>query len=306
MENEVKKLMLRYQGKKARQVAPLGGGFYGRVFLADGIGTQPVVVKLYLFPGMAKREDLQLRTLSHHAALRMPKVGCVHTADDEIPYDALIMEYLPGVNAGECPELPLKTRERIGDEIISNLLAFHDTVNPRGFGELDGTAFTADWRDFYRTKASLTWEKTRELYTKGKINSYIYETTGKAASNFDRIFYLPIQTARLVHGDYNTWNILLDEACSHAAAVIDPCNCCWADAEMELYQLDNANGKAFRLLEKYRERRGLSENFALKNSFYQVFSELAHYYDSKVDPYLTLLTGQVRALEDAMRAAALL
>ena len=58
----------------------------------------------------------------------------------------------------------------------------------------------------------------------------------------------------------------LSEDLSRVSGVIDPFNCCFADAEMDLYQLDNANGRDYGLLEQYSQRVRLSENFALKTA----------------------------------------
>lgn len=87
----------------------------------------------------------------------------------------------------------------------------------------------------------------------------------------------------MIQGDYNMWNVMLDKDQSAAAAVIDPFNFCWADSELDLYQLNNANGKYFGLLENYRSKIPLSKNFEVKNSFYELFTEIMHFYDANVD-----------------------
>ena len=43
---------------------------------------------------------------------------------------------------------------------------------------------------------------------------------------------------------------------------------------MDLYQLNNANGRQFRLLEIYAKKKPLTANFAQKNAFYELFTEL--------------------------------
>ena len=80
------------------------------------------------------------------------------------------------------------------------------------------------------------------------------------------------------------------------SGVIDPFNCCFADAEMDLYQLDNANGRDYGLLEQYSQRVRLSENFALKNCFYELFTELMHYHDAHVDPIVPRVAEETEAL----------
>lgn len=93
---------------------------------------------------------------------------------------------------------------------------------------------------------------------------------------------------------------MLDEKRSRAVAVIDPFHCCWADSEFDLYQLDNANGKEYGLLKRYSGKMPLSENFEAKRRFYELYTEVNHYYDSRVEVNL-------KAMEKlAMRLAELL
>lgn len=101
-----------------------------------------------------------------------------------------------------------------------------------------------------------------------------------AVAQFDTVFSQPIRQASLIHGDYNMWNVLVDKKACAVTAVIDPCNCMWADSEMDLYQLNNANGKYLGLLEAYAKKRPLSENFNAKCAFYELFTEIEHYYHS--------------------------
>ena len=93
---------------------------------------------------------------------------------------------------------------------------------------------------------------------------------------------MPVESACLIHGDYTTWNIMLNEELTEATALIDPFGCMWADRELELYQLENVNGKDYRLLERYRAAVPLSPNFEVKNCFYRLFTEIMHYHDASV------------------------
>ena len=87
-----------------------------------------------------------------------------------------------------------------------------------------------------------------------------------------------------VHGQARLLlNVMLDRGRSRAVAVIDPFHCCWADSEFDLYQLDNANGKGYGLLERYGEKMPLSDNFEAKRRFYELYTEVAHYHDAQVE-----------------------
>ena len=53
--------------------------------------------------------------------------------------------------------------------------------------------------------------------------------------------------------------------------------------EYDLYQLDNANGKSYGLLKKYAQKFPLSPNFKQKRCFYELYTEVNHYYNSHVE-----------------------
>ena len=103
MERTIKKAVELAFGTEARNIEPLGGGFYGRAFSVK-IDTEPytVVAKLYLFKSIAVREAEQLRILKKHAVLKMPKVYKVLEVNKyPIEYDVLFMEHISGRNAGK-------------------------------------------------------------------------------------------------------------------------------------------------------------------------------------------------------------
>lgn len=301
MRERITQLNRQRFGCPPKAITSVGGGFYGRVFLVEQDHEEiPLVIyKLYLFPNLARKEALQLQTLSRYAKVKMPQVYFTDIAPQG-GYDVLAMEYLPGVNAGLLEKVPSEFRDALSKEIVENLLAYHEAVNPAGFGELGAGQFVSDWRDYYYPIARQVVEKARRLTELGRLEPYILPIVQKAFCNYERIFYLPITQASLVHGDYNTWNILLDERLEHVSGVIDPFNCRWADSEFDLYQLDNANGKEFGLLQAYQKRRPLSENFAAKRAFYELFTEINHYYDADAEINPRVIAPQAQALRDCL------
>lgn len=285
-----------YLGRPVSRVTPLGGGFYGRVYLAEcQAPPEKVVVKLYLYPRLSRREALQLETLRRHALLPMPKVLLLHDADGEVPVDALLMEHLPGVNAGITRAKDAASRERIASQVVENLLAYHAVRHPEGFGELDDADFKASWADFYRPRALSIAQKARALHDAGELDAQALRVVDRAMNGFDRIFAQPVAPS-LIHGDYNMWNVMLDERAERATGVIDPFGCCWADPEMDLYQLENANGPEYGLLNLYRRRVALSELFEVKMRFYTLFTELMHFHDANVSLKNSAVPAQADAL----------
>lgn len=287
MENTIHKAILKYYGVQPKSMKELGGGFYGRVFLVS-LDCEPfeVVLKLYLFPQLAIKEAQQIKMLSQYAILKMPDIYELFVKDQTgFAYDILFMEYIKGVNAGkfDVSELPEMSRNAICEHITDNLIAFHNVVNTQGFGQLYAEKHCSQWQEYYYPIAEKIVGKAKILLEKGQISKGVFWVFEQSLKQFEQIFYLPITQARLIHGDYNTWNVMLDEKRSHAVAVIDPFNCCWADSEFDLYQLDNANGKGYGLLKRYSQKMPLSENFEAKRCFYELYTEINHYYDSHIE-----------------------
>ncbi len=286
MKNTVKSIAEKHFEQNVETIEPLGGGFYGRVFLVR-MKKAPfsAVVKLYLFDGFAANEALQIKTLSQYSKLKMPEVYGVYKAGETgLSHDTLIMEFLDGTNAGwlDVSALSSEAKNTICENIVDNLISIHSKVNLEGFGELSSKNFLPTWQDFYRPKAKRIVEKARYLKSIGQISDYVMDVFERSFENFDKIFCLPITEARLIHGDYNTWNIMLNHEKSRAEYVIDPFGCCFGDSEYDLYQLDNANGKEYGLLKRYAEKVVLSENFNRKRFFYEFYSEISHYHDARV------------------------
>jgi aminoglycoside phosphotransferase len=86
---------------------------------------------------------------------------------------------------------------------------------------------------------------------------------------FDHIFAGEPKQSSLVHGDYNLWNVIVDSETLAVRGIIDPFEAGWADREIDLFQLQNANGDRFGLLDNYRSKVTLSDNFLVKNAFYR-------------------------------------
>jgi len=290
MESQVENIVMAAFHVPPMKTQYLGGGFYGNVFLV--VFEKPpyqAVVKLYKYNDLNSREAQQLQTLAQHGTLKMPDIYHVHENT------ALVMEFLHGVNAGEQHGIPAKIRDRIGEQIVENLLAYH-SVPHDGYGALDAESYAVRWHDHYHRVLLSTLKKGETLLIAGQIKQKTFDICLHALERYDSVFQEEPIGARLIHGDYNTWNIMLDANMQNAVAVIDPFNCCWADPEYDLYQLNNANGKSFGLLEKYSRHRELSTNFERKIKYYELFSEIAHYHDAQVDASRSNLDATAREL----------
>lgn len=304
MQDTIHKAVLNYYGILPKNIKELGGGFYGRAFLIS-LDCEPflVVLKLYLFSGLAVKEAEQINKLSQYALLKMPRIYQVLEKEQTGDlYDVLFMEYINDINAGDFAvyELPEKSKDTICENIVDNLIAFHKVVNMQGFGALSSEKYCSNWQEYYYPMAKSIVQKAKILLEKEQLSTMVLSILEQSIKQFNDIFYLPITQARLIHGDYNTWNIMLDEKRSHAIAVIDPFQCCWADSEFDLYQLDNANGKEYGLLKRYSKKIPLSENFESKRRFYELYTEINHYYDSQVKVDLKAVEVLAERLEEVL------
>ncbi len=157
MERTIRNIIKKHYGQDDCRITALGGGYYGRAFGVK-INVHPfcLVVKLYLYPGLAEKESVQIKELSKHSILKMPEIYGYYEADNsDLSYDVVLMEYLEGVNAGDVDvsTLSSEAKERICESIVDNLIAIHSTVNKSGFGELTDDHFYNTWQEFYRPKA---------------------------------------------------------------------------------------------------------------------------------------------------------
>lgn len=280
MINELKALVQLKTGKAPTNIKRVGGGYYADVYRVDYQNQDTIIVKVYKSQGIMKKEISQIQLLSKYALYPMPKELWTHSADENFKNDVLAMNYLQGENGGNAFYLYPSKRAKLAEQVIDNLLAFHNVHNSEGFGEIEGDKYYKTFNEYYKMRAAAILKMSKSLRESGQLSEHVSDIVCKAIAQFDNIFYLPITEASLIHGDYNMWNVLIDKKNCEVTAIIDPCGCMWADSEYDLYQLNNANGKHLKLFETYAKKKKLSENCRQKMAFYELFTEIEHYYNS--------------------------
>lgn len=274
MSKTLQEFVCQKAEEKAVSFHRIGGGYYADVYRFDFQNKQTLIIKVYKPKGMMAKEASQIELLSKHAAVSMPRVLWTHLAnnsDDGFPQDILAMNYLKGTNAGNVFYISPSKKAKIASQVTDILLSFHNVHNPSGFGEIDCDEYYSTFNEYYKKRAASILKMAEQLHKSGQLASYVLSTAKEAVEKFDKIFYLPITESSLVHGDFNMWNILADKKSCQVTAVIDPCGCMWADSEYDLYQLNNANGKYYKLFETYEKKKSLSENYREKMAFYELF-----------------------------------
>lgn len=261
-----------YSSADIKKTRFLGGGFYGRVFKVTLSDKNNFIVKLYLYDGFCDKEALQLSELEKNSLLPIPKVYKVIHKKDGFPFDALIMEEISGHCLAFSALTREKTRNKLADSVVDNLIHYH-SVKGDSFGEIGGKQF-GSWKTYYKNEvenALRSFEKYCEVHVG---NEHLLNDLIHISNDFDRLIDENIEP-NLIHGDYNTMNILTKNGV--ITGIIDPCGASYGDKEFDLFQLNNYNGKKLKLLEKYKSKSELSENYEKKILFYEIFSRVKHY-----------------------------
>ncbi|WP_069998506.1 phosphotransferase [Cellulosilyticum sp. I15G10I2] len=251
----------------------IGEGFYGVVYLVK-IKKDPykVIVKLYKHSGRNVLESEQLSLLRKYALLKVPQTYHIHHYSEAIPFEVLIMEFIEGVNASMLPT-DHPNSASFAQDMIENLLHLHSISHKRGFGTR--AEMFDEWKPCLRNRLNKMHQLLHSNY-KDCISPYVMEAADKSLEAFDTIFSEPIKKSSLIHSDYNLWNILVDKKSAKITAVIDPIDAGWADKEMDLFHLQNADGDRFKLLERYKHNAHLSHLFPVKNAFYWFWDDIKH------------------------------
>ena len=297
MSVDLETIVLGKQKSTASGYKRVGGGFYADVYKFDYKNSDSIVVKVYKSEGIMEKETRQIQLLSKYAIFPMPDVLWTHTADEKFSYDILAMNYLEGENGGNAFYLNPGKKSRLAEQVVDNLIAFHNVHNADGFGQIDSDTYYKTFNEYYKEKATDIFNMAKKLNKDGQITDYVLDVVNEAVENFDKIFYLTITESSLIHGDYNMWNIMIDKKNSKVTAIIDPCGCMWADSEYDLYQLNNANGKHLKLFETYAKKKRLSENCYQKMAFYELFTEIEHYHNSGYPVIQKLIKKQAENLK---------
>lgn len=254
----------RVVGRGVRNLAPMGGGCVGEVYLARLEGGERVVVKTAAdASARLEREGYMLRYLRERS--RLPVPGVLHAEDT-----LLVMEYVEssGGLSGEgqrgaaelLADLHGITAERYGlerDTLIGGL------DQPNGWME--------SWVGFFRERrlGFMAAEAERAGRLPGRLRGRV-EALGERLGEL-----IPERpAASLLHGDVWSGNVLARDG--RVAALIDPAIYYGHDeVELAFITLFSTFSSAF--FERYGELRGIDEGFFDRRcAVYNLFPLLVH------------------------------
>lgn len=253
-------------------VRQINRGFYGYICLVEHAGT-PLIAKIYKQEGCMAREARQFEMLRKYALTRVPEIIAELPQRSNGRFDVLLMERLPGVNAGSIKIKDEARKKQFADDVIDNLLAIHGASNPDGFGDYFTGSFQSSWEKYYH--AVIT--PMHQALHQSKINRRIAALADELYERFPQFFSSPVRESHLIHGDYNLWNLMVDPQTERLTGMIDPFGSCFADRELELFQLENSYGDFYHLLENYAHKVPLSDSFDAKKHYYRFWDDVKHY-----------------------------
>lgn len=282
----------------------LAEGAYGVVDLVR-VPTvrQPVIVKWQKRPGRGALERRQLEELRKHAAVPVPEVLGYRAESEELPFEALVLEYLPGVPASSQALPAEPVRSRFAEDAAAALLAWHSVRHADGYGSLDGP-YHARWLDHYGRRIARHFKEITRAGAEGAgIARSVLDVAAGSLEHAEAILGGLSDDAVLVHSDFWLRNILVDPATFRITGVIDPLDAEWADRGLDLIHLSLSWGGQAGLLESYSKHVDLGEAFPLRSAFYQFWYAMQTYarigwHDPESD---TRLAAQLaRAMADCL------
>lgn len=141
MPKDFKSFVLNKLQISEANVSRIGGGFYADVYKFDFQNKETQIIKVYKSQGIMIKEVSQIQLLSKYALFPMPTAIWTHTAKDSFSYDVLAMNYLEGENGGNAFYLNPTKKARLAEQVVNNLIAFHNVHNPNGFGQIDSDRY---------------------------------------------------------------------------------------------------------------------------------------------------------------------
>jgi aminoglycoside phosphotransferase (APT) family kinase protein len=242
-------------------------GFVHRVQISREPRT--VIVKWQKYEGIAAKEARQLELLRKHASVPVPEVYYAHPGSEDLPYEAVVMECLPGVQASHIDPPPVPIQQRLAEDVIDALMTWHAVENPEGYGSIGGP-YHRRWVDSYK---GLLLKAQDELHngplSKGVLPEYVVEVADRSIEAMESIFGHIEGSPVLIHGDIWLPNVLIDPETFKITGILDPIGARWADRELDFAPMWWPwEGGGDYLMNCYTRRVTIPDGFDLRRRFY--------------------------------------
>lgn len=249
-------------------------GCYGTIYVVER-NNHEYILKIYDMPEIAKTEYSDLLYLANIGLnAKIPNLYfCGKINQELIENECILMEKISGDKLSSINCFDRNLTERIVDA-----LSHIHSIKSDDFRYLN-----CEFNKKYQT-----WDKMYINYINSIIDRYKY--ISKIQPEYNKSVDLlesvkdetisklnTINSASLIHGDFTPWNIIINDGVVY---IIDPFKMRFADSELDLIQLDKANGNQHKLLEMYIKKNGLSDLFYEKKKYYKLWNEAYHNLNS--------------------------
>ncbi len=272
----IKSAVAKFFDTHVLDVKYLGGGSFGMVYKIT-FDKEPfkVALKIYKAEGMHRREEGELRLLKSASPIKFPAIYFVIDKSDELPFNAVCMEYIEGNNllfSVNCLFKSRKKRKKFADELTSCMYEINSHTAEK-FGPIENPTYNT-WQEYYRPFADDIFNQSKKYYESGVIPQKVFSVMEEAYARYDDIFKQDVKKPSLIHGDLNVMNVMVNPKTLEINAIIDPLNAMYADFEYDLFQLNNMTGKRYYLYKTYKQKYPTSRLVDLKCAFYAMWNEV--------------------------------
>ncbi len=252
-------------GERLRSARPLGGGCIGEVYRVELEDGTPLVAKVDReAEAHLERESYMLRYLRENSDLPVPEV--YHGSQT-----LLLMEFIEGSSRFS------KGAEHHAAELLA---ALHD-VSADAYGHEQNTLigsldqpnpWNESWVEFFRDNRLLHLADVAQ--ESGRLPLEDRKRIDQLAGKLEGLIEEP-EKPSLIHGDVWSANVLATG--DSISAFLDPA-IYHADREMELAYINLFNSFGQDFLDRYREIRGIRDDFETRRDVYNLYPLLVHVY----------------------------
>jgi len=258
---------------KVRFLERMSGGMICSVFHAR-LGTKPVDVVLKLKAGKAGSEDFEhqfrvLDFLKKNTEFPVPKPYFFCAEKSKARVSALVLEFLPGVNLGECSFTPSQRKE-IDEQIALSVVDLHKHRRETFGGIFEESRRT--WVEVFRKKMEDTLPACKQ-----RLDKNTFTGLEEIVDCLEHFFKGRDVVASLVHGDIWATNVIVDvkEGKAFLSGFVDP-SAIYADPEYELAYLEvfrTVGEEFFRIYQQYFR---IDPGYEVRRTLYHLHTMLVH------------------------------
>ncbi len=227
-----------------------------------------------------RKEAMLYRRLADETTLPVPRVLALDTSHAILPYDVIILEWLPGIRALDIWEqLDLTAQQQISYDLGQALARLH-SVTCAGYGGFDqqsgALGYAADWQRYLLDRAAET------LVVLWQCEGLPAPLLEGAERYLLRTFIPVMPPPAIVHGDFGLHNALVEQrgAIWRLRGLVDFEWSLAADAIYEfatglLVEPDAVNPLPASFLAGYRSLRLLDADWVQRSAVYRLIYHLA-------------------------------